>query len=142
LTQLVAIGHMRKCPKNQIGTHYEILLKKIPVLPELVLLRRCSRRANAAWTAPYFLSQGLDAQSERIVQKSAPQSHIMKRTDAVSGIQIAALETIFLAFQFRQRAKRTEASIDQPQIKTHAGNNGRTQNHFTIRPLWMALLNL
>jgi hypothetical protein len=29
LTQLVAIGHMRKCPKNQIGTHYEFLLQKI-----------------------------------------------------------------------------------------------------------------
>jgi hypothetical protein len=29
LAQLVAIGHMRKCPKNQIGTHYEFLLQKI-----------------------------------------------------------------------------------------------------------------
>jgi len=28
LTQLVAIGDMRKCPKNQIGTHHEFLLQK------------------------------------------------------------------------------------------------------------------
>jgi hypothetical protein len=36
LTELVTIGHVRECPKNQIRAHFTILLRFEPARPELL----------------------------------------------------------------------------------------------------------
>jgi len=90
LTQLVAIGHMRECPKYQIRTHHEFLL------PVLAARRGLPDAVGAAGKPiqssgyPNSRFQGLDARAERQVQNFARFRMLWKRPHTVSEIQIPA----------------------------------------------------
>jgi hypothetical protein len=57
LTKLIAIGHMRECPKNQIRAHFRFSFT-ITARPELRWRRQCSRQ-------PFYLTAFLPFQGFR-----------------------------------------------------------------------------
>jgi hypothetical protein len=103
LTELVAIGHMRECPENQIRTHYSISLKQIGSSRNPRVTGGAAGASKQRGPPPNFNFQGLDAQIEQPVQNSDALSQIWSRPHAVSVIQIAALGAIHPAFPFQSR---------------------------------------
>jgi hypothetical protein len=101
---------MRKCPKDQIRTHYSISLKQIGSSQNPKVAGGAAGATKQRGPPPNFHFQGLDAQIEQQVQNSDALSQIWSRLHAVSVIQIAALGAIHPVFPFRS-------------IKTHRGIN-------------------
>lgn len=85
LTELVAIGHMRKCPKNQIRTHCRILLQEVACPPGTSWPRRCSPGALVNPSPLTFPLSSLDAQYRRPVQNLDAQLQVMKYAIRISG---------------------------------------------------------
>jgi hypothetical protein len=59
LTELITIGHMRKCPKYQIRTHYVILLQEIATRPDLSAIAGAAGLPDGAGSAPKFIHRGI-----------------------------------------------------------------------------------
>jgi hypothetical protein len=71
LTELVAIGHMRECPKNQIRTHCHILLHQLPARLATLNVAGAARESRMNQGLPQISTfKPLDAQHSRLVQKS------------------------------------------------------------------------
>jgi hypothetical protein len=135
LTQLVAIGDMRKSSKNQIRTHCEILLQKNGSDGRNRNASGATGDSRTARVSPNYHSQGLDAQIARTVQHSDALRRLRSRHYAESVIQIAAMGTIHSAFPFRQWSKpHTGASMEEPQLKDDAGKMDGRKSHSQIRP--------
>jgi hypothetical protein len=78
LTELVAIGHMRECPKYQIRTHCKFLLQISACPPGTSWLRWCSRGVTQIGGAPPFHSHLLDAHLVCPVRSFHAQLHVMR----------------------------------------------------------------
>jgi hypothetical protein len=68
LTELVAIGHMRECPKYQIRTHYVFLLRELAARPVLLGAAGAAGEPTQSRATPNSCFQGLDARHWRLVQ--------------------------------------------------------------------------
>ncbi len=78
LTKLVAVGHMRKCPKNKIGTHYSLSFNFVRPAGT-TWLRRCSRLPTFAG-APGIHLPGFRRTVKSSSSKNVhPVSHLAKQ---------------------------------------------------------------
>lgn len=116
LTKLVAIGHMRECPKYQIRTHKSISFFKC--LPgRTCISRRCSLGAKSGPGCPDPNPQFLDARTARPVQNLDAHSHAMEEASCPVRTANCRLGNPFARIPNPGgHEKRTEASEGEPQL--------------------------
>jgi hypothetical protein len=138
LTKLIAVGHLRKCPKNKIRTHYEHLLHHLHCPAGTSWLPRCSRhrkRCHNCLRNHFF--QALDARSRRVVQKIlTEQSKKRNRLDTTVDAGLQAWESTRPAVPFRRCENARGASTDEPSLHMMRETTGwacRTRK-FALRP--------
>jgi len=145
LTELVAIGHMRKCPKNQIRTHYVILLQNLAARPELPGAAGAAGGAIAVQATPDTYSQGFRRTTCTLSSKSS-RTFVRIETGLVQyqGYRMPPGESHARHPRSGGIQNAPEATIDEPRPKYDAEIGQATAQNCTVQIalFWMALMNV
>jgi hypothetical protein len=136
LTKLVAVGHMRECPKNQIRAHFRFSFT-ITARPELRWRRQCRRQ-------PFYLAAFLPFQGFRRTPLVRSSNNLMRfrtmRNQVILSVPKTTRAEFLLELPDRLQirwAEHTLASMPEPkltyQLRCKERADGRTSQ--TVRSL-------
>lgn len=85
LAELVAIGHMRECPKNQIGTHFNFLLGQFHCPNGASWHRRCMRESLESRGLPQISASHRFRRTTRACSSKFARAHRAPKTPSIPG---------------------------------------------------------